>query len=523
LRQIVMRRNDQLMRIPGPWFRAATALAPESLIIRSYRDAAVLAGVEPLQNGVLPAQRSHHVMGLYRRGEVIAASQRTLESIRDAIPSDSVRLRFDQLFRPRGEWIVDLHDAALAWARSRAPDVSWGAAQSALTTTRWAASKASNPEQEELLRGLYGLAVLSANDSAAFARARIGLEGADSASSAAVLVLWQGYIQGQRWYAKAINFFLQEPWIPSGRGQSLADYVRADWRAVVRGELDLPIPRIHTRWFGFPQAVPRYSVPPAFFQHLITGTNASAEDWVQRHGEQGLLRALQRLPDGDTSLTLLQAGSETLRLTTVSRQSRESLNGFLEPQDVIAIDPAYVPLLALGAIVHEWQHLLFRRIQLETYARSHRQVPLQVELPGIQPHLAEGFAEWSAERILAPLTARWPLLGLAELEKRADLVQRGEDDQHAIGYALVRVLAEALKDPAGTTALLMRHAEHPGRISEHPALRRVLRRYREGPDRQLRTPAYGTLIPEVTFTIEDGFPDVIATRILALPAHDESR
>ena len=41
-----------------------------------------------------------------------------------------------------------------------------------------------------------------------------------------------------------------------------------------------------------------------------------------------------------------------------------------------------------------------------------------VELPGIEPYLAEGFAEWSTERILAPLVARWPLLALGELEKR---------------------------------------------------------------------------------------------------------
>jgi hypothetical protein len=212
-----------------------------------------------------------------------------------------------------------------------------------------------------------------------------------------------------------------------------------------------------------------------------------------------------------------------MRLTTVSRQARESLNGFLEPQDAIVIDPGYMPLLALSAIVHEWQHLLFHRIQLEMSARSmDSENPLQVELPGVQPYLAEGFAEWSAERILAPLAERWPLLSLGELEKRADMVQRGTDDQHALGYALVQALAIPLPDPSQATSLLLRHAEQPSRILAHPSIRKAWSKYRGAPDRALPGPTYGTLIPEVTFTIEDGFPDVLTTRI-HVPAADAGR
>jgi hypothetical protein len=232
---------------------------------------------------------------------------------------------------------------------------------------------------------------------------------------------------------------------------------------------------------------------------------------------------LSRLPLGDTSLALLRTRSETLRLTTVSRQARESMNGFLEPEDAIAIDPGYSPLLALGAIVHEWQHLVFHRLQLEGLAESVGGRPRQeIALPGVQPHLAEGFAEWSAERILTPLAERWPLLSLGELEKRADMVQRGPDDQHALGYALVRALATSLPDPADATALLIQYGEKPSRIVAQPALRKAWGKYRATPDRILPAPTYGTLIPEVTFSIEDGFPDVIATRIL-LPADNAGR
>jgi hypothetical protein len=182
---------------------------------------------------------------------------------------------------------------------------------------------------------------------------------------------------------------------------------------------------------------------------------------------------------------------------------------------VIAIDPGYSPLLALSTVIHEWQHLVFRRWQLDAFARSLPVGPLElVNLPGIEPYLAEGFAEWSAERILEPLHTRWPLLALGELEKRAGLASEDTNDQHSVGYALVRALAAVLQDPAGTTRLLLRHSEHPARILKQPALLHAWREYRRAPDRVLTVPARKVLVPEVTFTVEDGFPDVVARRIV---------
>lgn len=514
LRQIILGRGEAVLRIPGAWLRAATLVPAETLAIQAYRVSASRVGIEPLEGNTLRAERSPHVMGLYRRAELLTTSQRTLEAIRTAIPSDTIRKRFDRIFRPRSQWIVDLHDAALAWARTRAPGTTWEAARPALTAAHWLAPGRRGQEGEPLLRALYGLAVLAATDSTSFAAARAALWRADSTSAASVLQLLNGYTEGQRWYADAIDFFLREPWAPDG-GHSIQDYVRREWGSAYGPDFDAPLPRIETRWFGYPQALPQYGVPPALFRHLVSADNARAVEWLQHNGQPDLLRTLRWLPSGDTSLALLRTASETLRLTTVSRQSRESLNGFLEPRDAIVIDPGYSPLLALGAVVHEWQHLLFRRRQLERFADSlgGKARPM-VSLPGVQPHLAEGFAEWSSERILAPVAERWPLLGFGELEKRADLVQRDPDDQHAIGYALVRALGSALPNPGRTTELLLRHAEHPARVPLDPTLRKSWKKYRGAADRVLREPTSRTLIPEITFTIEDGFPDVVATRIL---------
>jgi hypothetical protein len=140
-----------------------------------------------------------------------------------------------------------------------------------------------------------------------------------------------------------------------------------------------------------------------------------------------------------------------------------------------------------------------------------------VELPGIEPYVAEGFAEWSSERILAPLVARWPLLALAELEKRAGLAQENTEEQHAMGYELVRALAAELPDPAAATRLLLRNATHPYSIGAERALRRAWSAHSGKPDRVFRVPGSRILIPEVTFTIDDGFPEVIASRILIPP------
>lgn len=524
LREIVAGRNDTLTRIPGRWAYAALAASPGSRAAAAYHAAATRSGITPLAGRALAAERSYHVMGLYRRRELTAAARKTLASIRETLPADSTRLRFDHLFRPRGEWIVDLHDAALAWAQSQAPQIRWDTVSRALAAAHWLDARDSLAE-EAVPRALYGLTVLAATDSAAFRAARSDLWRADSVAATNVLLLLAGYSESQSWVVDALRFFLSEPWISGeGPGRSLADYLRDDWRRVGNSTVPHALPEIRPRLFGYPQAVPHYGVPPALFRRLVRADNQSGRNWLEDHGEASLLRSLRRLPAGDTSLVLLQIGSDAIRLTTVPRQRRESLNGFLEPGDAIAIDPGYSPLLALGTVVHEWQHLIFRQQQLEAFARGlpAREAPV-VELPGIEPYLAEGFAEWSTERILAPLVARWPLLALGELEKRAGLAQENAEDHHAVGYALVRALAAELPGPTATTRLLLRHASQPSGLATEGALRRAWPAFAGKPDRVFPVPASRILVPEVTFTIEDGVPDVVGSRILIPPPRTVAR
>jgi hypothetical protein len=527
LREIVAGRNDSLFHIPGAWVRAATAARPDSLAFLSYISAASHSGILPLDAATLPSQRYQHVMGLYRRDELMGATRRTLESIRSAIPADSTRARFDSIFRPRGEWVLDLHDAAIAWARARMPNFSWDSARKGLTAAGLLPSGDSTGSIETVPRALYGLAVLAANDSAGFAAVRDDLRRADPSSAAAVLFLLSGYQESQRWFAAAVSFFLTQPWAPGGgAGLSLGDYVRQEWRRVQPSATDsqIPTPELRVQLFGYPQAVPHYGVPRGLFDRLVRADNQAANQWLSQHGDAALLQSLRWLPAGDTSLTLLQVGRASVRVASVPRLAQERLNGFLEPNDAIAIDPGYFPLLALGALVHEWQHIEFRRIQLAQFAAGLPSSPASiVELPGVHPYLAEGFAEWSTERILRPLVERWPLLGLSELEKRAGMALGSADEQHSMGYALIRQLDVALKDPTATTRLLLRHADDPSAIVREPLLRAAWKTHRGARDYVFAAPSSRVLTPQVTFTIEDGYPDVVTTRILIPPGNPGER
>src|SRR5215208_4004647 len=249
LREILSGRNDSLFHIPGEWVRAATAARPESLAFLTYVSAAARSGIVPLDGATLPAQRYQHVMGLYRRAELRGATRRTLESIRSAIPADSTRARFDSIFHPRGEWVLDLHDAALAWARLRAPGFSLDSVRQALSAAGLL-PPSDSASAETVPRALYGLTVLANTDSAGFAAMRGDLDRAGAAPAASVLFLLDGYLESQRWFAAAVRFFLTEPWAPAGKaGFSLGDFVRQDWRQVqaARPGSETPTPEIRIR------------------------------------------------------------------------------------------------------------------------------------------------------------------------------------------------------------------------------------------------------------------------------------
>ncbi len=505
---IVTGRRDSLIRLPGPWLAAAAATGESVATLDSaYRRSAAAAGLPLLTGDRLMTGAPLRAMGVLQRDTLVAAAVRTLVSIRSGLADPDVRGRFDRLFRPRGAWQVDLHDVALARARAASPalrvDMAVPALRAAGLLPREAAVDAGT-----VVHGLYRLYALKVGDSVAFASVSERMRSAEPMAAAAALLLMGGYESATAWYGEAIRFFLDEPWIPDPAPHSIGDLVRAAWHD------SAVTPAIEARVFGYPQAVPRYGVADPLFDRLVHDDNWAAGEWLRRHGRGGLLAVLHRVTlNYGPGATLVLPG-ETLRLATPRGLTGEDANGFLEPHDAIAIDPAYVPLLALGTVVHEWQHLLLQKRLASSAATSAEPVVMS----GLDPFIAEGLAEWRAERILAPLVTRFPLLLVGEIEKRDRLAHARPDDQHVLGYWMVRALARVTGDDDYTVSLLV--AAAPSRagaatVLGDAAVAAAWRRFAALPDRSIAAPSRRALVPELSFTIEDEFPDLLGVRIVA--------
>ena len=500
LRQVIAGRGGDDVRLPGVWVSAARALPEDS----SYAAFARAAGIASLGGEALRNVAPLRALGLARRSEMVAASRRTLEAIRAQLPTPAVTVAFDRTFRTRGVWITDLHDAAVAQVRAGTPSFDPALTIPALASAGWLARSDSGSEAVSV--ALYRLHMLDAADSAEARSVREGMLQASPQSAAAVALMLRGYAAAERWHTDALRFLLFERWIGgSAAARSVADLVRDDWRGATDS---LPIPAIASRRFGYPQAVPRYGVPDVLFDRLVQPENWSARQWLGRHGAGALLESLQLISVDLGDQALLESRGEVFRLTTVRRQSLESTNGLLEPRDAILVDPGYAPLLALGAVIHEWQHLAAERVR-----RSAIRVDGgTIRMPAPDPFVAEGIAEWQTERILSILGSVFPLLAVHEPEKRARLRAGSDVEHHALGYAMVRALAAAVPDRARLTTLLFDALADPAAVSRASEPRRAWARF-GGPELVVSAPSLRVLVPETTFTIEDGYPDVVATRI----------
>jgi len=501
LRQIISGRRDTLARLPGMWVAAARG-SPRDLAAR-YHELAGAAGIEPLAGSALEHAGPARALGLTRRDETVKASQALLETIRAQIPAAATRAAFDRIFRPAGSWLVDIHDAVLVFARAASPGVGFDDAASALKAVGWLPAD-SVVTDVQVMTALYRLRGLQASDSAQVTMLLDDMQRADPQHATAAVLLLNAYDAAYQWHTAALRFLLEAPWIGDGGPPSIAARMRASW-----GD-SLPLPMIESRYFGSPQAVPRYGVSAWLFRRVVMADNWSAERWLERHHPAALLATLRLLPAGLAPEAELDARGETFRLTTVRQEAEARDNGFLEPADAIVVDAGYMPLLALAATVHEWEHLVFES------RRRHRDVSDTgdvVTLHGSDPYVAEGVAEWRTDELLRPLAAAFPLLLAGEAEKRVRLAADGTEP-HALGFLMVRALAEAVPDSVVRLGLLLDAADDPSVVLSRARLRAAWARYRNAPDLPHGTAARRALIPETTFTVEDGYPDPVEVRIL---------
>jgi hypothetical protein len=444
-------------------------------------------------------------MGLFRRDELTRSAIGTLTRIRSQLASDTARARFDYFFRPGGRWQVDLHDVALARARRPFPTLGWETVRPALLTAGLADSSLAGVETVPL--AVYRLYTLSQTDTAAFHEIVLKLRQADPGGASQVQALVNSYDEASQWYVTALRFLLEERWVPGESGpRSPVALVSERWGRPVR------LPEIRARAFGYPEGAVRIGTDSALVRALVLPENAAARAWLERNGAGELLAALHRLALPAAGETRLQVGADLYRLSSVQQYARESFSGFLEPRDLILLDPSYQPLLALGTLIHEWQHILAEGVRQSRPADGAFRVNAEeVTYLPLDPFLAEGFAEWMTEIILEPAAAEFPLVGFGEAEKRISLPQ---NDPHHLGYLLARTLARALGDVLATRDLLVRAGSSPAAVVRDPRVRRAWASHR-GSDRTMGRRSEPAVLPMAVFTIEDGQPDLVQSRIIA--------
>ncbi len=504
LRQIVGGRRGDALVVPGALRSAARRTAAIELD-SAYVVTARRAGLAPLAE----AQRSsgaQRALGRAERAVTLRAVGAALASMRAALPSDSVRRRFDGLFRPRREWIIDIHDAALHVARQRVAGLSWASVTPALEAERWIAGGDSASAVPDALARLR---LLRSNDTSLFAATLSRMRKAAPRSADALRLLLDSYTPAEAWHRNAIVFLLNAAWVPtSGTMRRPADLVRNLWDSIVPGDGTrvAALPVIGSRSFGQPQAVPRIAIRPELAAKLLRADNWTGARWLERRSLRDLLNTLRHLPVPTTGEFLLERGDEQLRVTPAGVQARAGLNGFLEPADVIEVDPEYVPLLAFGAVLHEWGH-----IAAESWRAEHRgrfSSDSTLEFAAGDPFLAEGWAELWTDRVLAPIAQAYPLLAFTEAEKRVRLAQGGEEEPHVLGYL---ILNAGVRTPADVPALLRRllDTDSLDALRRDPAFAALWQPGDSLPELVLQAPSRRYVVPETTFTVEDGVADAV--------------
>jgi len=508
--QLVIGRNLDELTLPGAWVAAA---GTESGIPQRAAALAEAAGLSPIPADSIRAYGFLPSMGLSRRDLLVPAMTGALMGIRARLPREE-QAGFDALFRPRGAWVLDLYDAALAVARQRYRTLGWEDARPALAAA--GLLPANQPPGTALVPlAVYRLAVLRAQDSAGYESAlgRLSRGGRPAAQATEALV--DGFRAAAAWQAQAVAFLLTARWLEDGnRRISPAAVVQEAW-----GGEALPVPAIETHFFGYPEAVPSVGIPPGAAARVVGPDNWAGEQWIAARGAPDLLRVLHQLELRLGANLTLDADGPSF-LTTVGREAAASVAGFLEPRDAIVQDPGAPPLFALATSIHEWQHLLMERHRLSLAEGG----TLQPDGAGLRVvssdlFLAEGFAEWMSERVLAPVVAQVPLVGVGDAWKLAVLEANNSADPHVLGLLMMRALETALGGAEQARAAILADGDAPAAVAARvPAWRTSAL-----PDRRVPVQGRRRIVPETLFSVEDGVGDVQSAVIHVSPLGGAAR
>ncbi len=494
VRQLAVGSAATSTAISDSWHAAGAS--PKQLAAE-YDALTKVAGVPSLGGADLARRMSLFALGLDR--DARRASRALLERIAAGPAADR---EFTQIFRGPGGLRLDLHDVALQVARGKNPSFDVGGAVRALASMQLVPS--GERDTVAMFEGAWRLWSRAARDSAGVDTLLGVLARRDASGAATVRALLAGYDDALVWWPSAVRWLLVRRWIalPNGTLQSPAGLVADFW-----GRAAIQLPAIEAFRFGGVQAVPVIGIE-RLGAALVRAQNASGAEWLAKGGVAAALDAWRRVDAGDP--IVIDADGRRAQLTAPAAIARTRLGGFFAAHDAVRIEPGIVPLLAVATAVHEWHHILFEAARLEGASVGVRDDGLQIRIIEADPWLSEGAAEWATELTLAPVVATTPLLALMEAEKRAGIQLARGDDPHVLGYLLVRAGASRAANPAVVRDRLVRLLHDLASFALQSGF--VRNTARSAP--LLWRPATLAVIPEITFTWDDGIADQVQRRLL---------
>ncbi len=318
----------------------------------------------------------------------------------------------------------------------------------------------------------------------------------DEATANQLRALLAGFDDGLAWWRRAVSWLLTHAWLDTPDGpRSPAQLMAAFW-----GVDSLPLPEIRPTRFGGTAAMPQLSVTHVA-PFLFKPANGSAVEWLQHQswGIQEAFAVWRPLRWGESPLTVVIGG----RAATVASPASQAIvhpASFFGERDAILIDPGIMPLAAVATFLHEWNHLLAAQRRLAgMHPVAVVQSASQLQLREEDPWLAEGFAEWATDEVLRPAGASAAFLRLTQAEKRLGISTASPNDPHVLGFRLVRGVASTHRAPMLRELLVQNLHDLAG--FAHAA---GLPAGDKGNAITLQRPATAIVIPEVTFTWDEG-------------------
>ncbi|MBA2291379.1 MAG: hypothetical protein H0W15_02865 [Gemmatimonadales bacterium] len=494
VRQLDIGSSAGVTSIPAVWH--ASAPTPRQILVE-YDSLARSAGIVGATGFDLIRRSQRLALGFDRPSR--DAVRNVLERIARGPAADG---EFTRIFRGPGGLRLDLHEVAVQAARMRAPEFGVDAANRALVRLQLVVP--GNRDTIATYEGAWRLWSRMGRDSARVFRQLDSLALTDVVSARDIRALLAGYTDASRWWIAAVAWLMTHRWLERDDGTltSPVDLVSGFW-----GKASLPLPAIEPTRFGGVQAVPvvggsRLGV------RLVRPGNASAAEWLAHGGVDAALRTWHDL-DADDSI-VLDMGGMSARVTTPAAVARGRLGGFLGAQDAIRIEPGIMPVLAVATLIHEWQHLLFEGARLEGAGWGVVESGRWLRILDSDPWLGEGAAEWATEVTLEPVHRGMPMFAFMEAEKRSGIALASNDDPHVLGYLLVRALAQRADNAAQVRDQLLRHLHDPAALAAASGWIRS-----DGaPALTLSRPVTRAVIPEITFTWDDGVAEFVQRRLI---------